>query len=307
MRRIRMHGEILVGRKRIEPDQVHRVMLEHLVVDRGEPIILDGEIGAAMGQLAPPRHPKPAQDALQGRPLLLMTGFQRRADDGRQVADILRHKEIGLHEALDSRQARALAIAEFGGHLALQVERQPLFGATGDAVHQPAHPPQEILGPLECGKLLHGKKAGPDELFGILDPVSVFGDPEQGVEVTQATLAILDVRLDHVARRTSTADAGFAFDKFGVHEIRRRVLDDFEVKPSAEVIEQRRVAADEPRFQQRGADGHVSPRLTHAVIDRARGMPNFQFQIPQRVKNALHDALAPARLLVRKQEQHIDI
>ena len=53
--------------------------------------------------------------------------LQRRAQDGRQVADVLGDEEVVLHEALDGDQAAAVVVAELCGQPRLHVEGQHLL------------------------------------------------------------------------------------------------------------------------------------------------------------------------------------
>jgi hypothetical protein len=48
-------------------------------------------------------------------------------------------------------------------------------------------------------KLLRGEQPRLDQLRRRLQPIGIFADPEERVEVAQAALAFLDVGLDHIA------------------------------------------------------------------------------------------------------------
>ena len=67
------------------------------------------------------------------------------------------------------------------------------------------------------------------------------------------------------------------------------------------------VAENEPGIEQGGADGHVGQAEADALGDGARGVADFEAEVPQEIQHVFGDALAPGRLLVGKQEQEIDI
>src|SRR5690606_25581772 len=116
----------------------------------------------------------------------------------------------------------------------------------------------EILSLVELLVFLARENALLNQILGVADAVVVFADPEQRVEVAQATLAFLDVRLDDIAGVSLLLVSGVAFGKLGLDELRARALDALPVKAVDEVIEQLAVAADVARFQDGGADGHVA-------------------------------------------------
>ena len=64
-----------------------------------------------------------------------------RKEDAGQVADRLGVEEIELHEAFDRRLARAIGIMHPGGDLALEIEGQPVLGASGNRMKMAANGP----------------------------------------------------------------------------------------------------------------------------------------------------------------------
>ena len=58
-----------------------------------------------------------------------------------------------------------------------------------------AHRPQEILAFLEIGKLVAREGALGGQFIGDVGGVKKLGDPEERVEIAQATLAVLDIGL----------------------------------------------------------------------------------------------------------------
>src|SRR3546814_4751636 len=82
-----------------------------------EPAALDAEALDLAAEQAEPRQ------AEQAAPL--MARLQRRAEDARQVADILGGQEVVLHEALDAERAGMVGVAHSPRELRLDVEGQP--------------------------------------------------------------------------------------------------------------------------------------------------------------------------------------
>ena len=99
------------------------------------------------------RRPGRPKQAVEHRRRLAVVLLERGAEDAGQVADVLGDQEVVLHEALDVLQAGMRRVAEPLGHLALDVEGQPLLGAAGHEVQMAAHRPEEILGLAEEAQL----------------------------------------------------------------------------------------------------------------------------------------------------------
>ena len=79
-----------------------------------------------------------------------------------------------------------------------------------------AHRPQEALGALELAQFGRGQQADVDQIGDRLQAMGVFADPEEGVEVAQAALALLDVGLDQIAALADLAVALVAFGELGL-------------------------------------------------------------------------------------------
>ena len=60
-------------------------------------------------------------------------------------------------------------------------------------------------------------------------------------------------------------------------------------------------------FQQRRTDGDVLAPQAQAVLHRAAGMPDLQFQVPQDVKHRLGDTFGPGGDLPGRQEQQVHV
>ena len=146
-----------------------------------------------------------------------------------------------------------------------------------------------------------------DELLRLAHPVDVFGDPEQGVEIAQAALAVLDVGLDEIARLAAAAMALLALGELGRDELGRGALHHLLVEPREQLVVEVAVAEQEARLQDRGADGHVGLGLADALVDRAGRVADLEAHVPQAIEDRLGDRFAPGGLLVGQHEQEIDV
>ncbi len=232
--------------------------------------------------------------------------FERRADDGGEIADVLCHQEIVAHEALGRALAFAREIAEPGGNRLLKVEAQALLGAAGHEMQMAAHRHQEFFAAAEKRKLPRRENACGDQIFRVAHPRDVFGDPEQRVEIAQAAFALLDVGLDEVAGFAGALDAVVAFLELGGDEFHRRLGNDFLVEALLQALEQRGVAEQQPRLEDGGADGHVRLGALEALLQRARGVPDLLLEVPQSVQRAFHHLFGAAGLGF-DHEQQVDV
>src|SRR5258708_1766111 len=96
-----------------------------------------------------------------------LSGTRRRLVLGRNRATILGDEEVVLHEAFDILHAGMRGIAESNSDLALHVERQPFFGATGEEVDVATHRPQEVGAAAEGAVFLRVEHAALEQLVGL--------------------------------------------------------------------------------------------------------------------------------------------
>ena len=169
------------------------------------------------------------------------------------------------------------------------------------------HQPEEILGPAELAQLGAAEQPLVDQLGDSLYLIGVFADPVERVQVAQAALALLQVRLDDIAAVAHALVPLFALDELFGGEGLCRAGDDFLAEPRRRLLVQRLVAPDEARLQQGGANRQIGLGHPHHVIQRARRMADLQPEIPQDVEHRLDDLLTPAGLLPRRQEQQVDV
>ena len=296
---------MLVG-QREQADEIHRVLGEGVLADGVDAAILDAEVGGAteLGAAAPTERREQCVERGQALQLLQL---ERRADDAGQIADFLGDEEIVLHEALDRAQAGMALIAEPLGHQLLHVEAEPFLGPAGQEMQLATHRPEEALAAAEAPIFVAVEHAGLDELSLGLVGIEMLGEPMQRVQVAQAAFAVLDVGLDQIARRTGAGMADILLGELRLDEGARIAFQHLLAEAMLEIGEQRRVAQDQPRIEQRGADGHVGMAEAHALIDIARGVADLEAEIPEQIEHVFGDALAPGGLLVGKQEQQVDV
>jgi hypothetical protein len=304
--RVRVKSETVPLREAENANEVFRVAPKYVGVGDIDAVVVDDEI-VALAQYARRPLAQARDEAIEHRHVLLVPALQAGAQNGGEIADILRHEEVVLHEAFDVAQAGMRRVTEPLRHLALNVEGEPLLRPAGGEMHMAADRPEEIFAALKQAIFLFVEHAASDQLPRLTHAVDVFGDPEQRVQIAQAAFAVLDVRLDQIARLADPTQALFALGELGGDEFGAGTLGDLLVEAGDELVEQLLLAEQEARFENGGADGHVRPRLADAFVDRAGGVPDLQPHVPQAIENRFGDRFAPRGLLVGKQEQEIDV
>jgi hypothetical protein len=259
-----------------QPQKIDRIALEDLVVDDVDAVIVGDEIARAGDLAAAAREGQ--EDAAEAGHILGLLLLQRGAEDAGEVAHRLGGQEVVLHEALDGRQAGMGRIAQPLGDLALDVEMQPLLGPPGEEMHVAAHGPEEILRLAELQILLAGEDALVDQFLAAAHAVVILADPEQRVQVAQAALAVLDVGFDEVAALAGLGVPIVALGQLRLHIFGGRVAHHLVVEAGDQFVEQRLVAPDEARLQDRGPDRHVAARQPDAFVDVAGGVADLQPQ-----------------------------
>ncbi|VTR61751.1 Uncharacterised protein [Serratia fonticola] len=151
-----------------------------------------------------------------------------------------------------------------------------------------------------------GQEAKTDHLIERGGAEMAAGHPHQRMNITQATGAALDIRLQVVAGAVIALVALLLLDQLGVKEFGRR--------PEAvaenvllQLQEQGDVAADHAGFDQVGGNGQVRQAFQQALFQRAHAVADFQLEIPQQ-GNEFTDAsglfIGQASLA---EHQHVDI
>src|SRR5215469_17781387 len=119
-----MNVEPVLLRDVKEPQQRHRILCEKIPARYGQPLAVEDK-PAEQPPARAPTHPGEAA-------LALLVGFEDRAEDPGQVADILGDEKIILHEPLDPTAPLIIDVAHPPSDFGLQVESEPLFGAAGE-------------------------------------------------------------------------------------------------------------------------------------------------------------------------------
>ena len=140
-----MEGEAVLLRQPEDPDQIDRIVLEHVRHRAIDAVVVDDEVVGFRHAAARRARPQPRHHPGQRRRRLGLLIFQLGAQDRGEVADFLGDQEVVLHETLDVLHAGMRRVAEPHADFALQIERQPLLGAPRQEVQIAAHRPQEVL------------------------------------------------------------------------------------------------------------------------------------------------------------------
>src|SRR5262245_12351594 len=143
-----------------------------------------------------------------------------------------------------------------------------------------AHGPKEALAAAEAPVFVRGEYAGLDELFLGLVGIEVLGEPMQGVQIAQTALAVLDVGLDEITRGAGARMPRILLGELGLDESSGVAFEHVLAEAAAEIVKQSAVAEDQPRIEQRGADGHVGTATADALVDIAGGVADLEAEIP---------------------------
>src|SRR6516162_11881399 len=93
-----------------------------------------------------------------------------------------------------------------------------------------AHSPQKVLGTIEPLRLLRRQHTQIDQLCDVVDPVDVFCDPKEGVEVSQPALALLDIRLELVTAVSDALVPRVALGELALDKLRCSAAHDLRIK-----------------------------------------------------------------------------
>ncbi len=145
-----------------------------------------------------------------------------------------------------------------------------------------------------------------DEVLDVAHAADVFGDPEKGLEVTQAALALLDVRLEDVALAELLV-ALVPLLELRLDELRLGPPKEVGAKPLFKFCREFDVAGDQPMLKERRPYRHVGLAEAQAVSKAPRRVPDLQVQVPEDVEHRFDEALGPAAGLPRDKEQQVDV
>jgi hypothetical protein len=209
----------------------------------------------------------------------------------RHAMDHPRVEIVVAHELLDPERQLVGDVAEVLRDLGLDVARQHVVLVAGEEVQLVAHAPQEgqglvarLLLPTRNQSLVRQlSKSSRPELGG--------GQPHRGVDVAQAARRLLDVGLAHVRRAAELAVALVALRERRLEELGEVLLVDVLGQDLPEAIEEPAVAHQIAGLLHRGAARKVGAGHGQAVRQATHRVPDLQAQIPERVEQALGDAL----------------
>src|ERR1700724_1547970 len=94
-----------------------------------------------------------------------------------------------------------------------------------------ADTPEKLLATAEQFIFGTGKHAGADEIGRVAQPIHIFGDPKQRIEIPEAAFAVLDIWLDEIARAAGLGNAAVAFGELRRDEFGRPSLHDLALEP----------------------------------------------------------------------------
>src|SRR5277367_1080655 len=97
------------------------------------------------------------------------------------------------------------------------------------------------------------------------------------------------------------------FGELSCHELGCTALNDVGIEASLELVEERLLAPQITRLQQPGADCQIGFGLTEAFFDGAGRLPDLESKVPKQIEKILDDLLGMRGLLVRQQEQEVDV
>ena len=132
------------------------------------------------------------------------------------------------------------------------------------------------------------------------------GDPEHGVIVSQAALALLEIGFHLVGGFTEFVMPVVLFLELGLEEL-AAVPDAGGADLLLHGLEKCLGARQEAGLHEVGNDGDVPRRLVDAVLQGPYAVPDVQTDIPEQSEEARELLLLGARRFRAKQEQQIDI
>ena len=210
----------------------------------------------------------------------------------RDAVDHPRVQVVVAHELLDPEGDLVARIAEVLGDLGLDVPRQHVVLVPGQEVQLVAHAPQE--GQRLVGGLLLPLRDEPlvEQLAQRAGAELGRGEPHRGVDIAQAARRLLDIGLAHVRRAAELAIALIALGERRLEELGEVLLVDVLGEHLAEAIEEPPVPHEEPRLLHRRAARKVRPRHGETVRQAPDRVADLKPQVPERVEQALGDALS---------------
>src|SRR6516164_2445965 len=140
--------------------------------------------------------------------------------------------------------------------------------------------PQEALRVIKTQRFLGRQHILLDQLPYVVGAVDILGDPEQRVQISEPTLALLDVRLELVTAVADPLVPRVALRELAFDELRCSAAHDVRIKPALEISEERLFSPKIACLEQPGADRQIGFGLAQAFFDRACRVPDLEAKVP---------------------------
>ena len=195
----------------------------------------------------------------------------------------------------------------------LKIEGQPVLRPPRHVVQVKAQRPQEVPRPPHVAVLIGGhdhaarRRRRADQLGKTGVGIDVAVDPVQRLQVAQTAAALLHIRFHHERRVAIAPVPRVALGLLGGNELANPRLGTGAAEGEPEFLEHQHIAGNMPRVEQRRPHRDVAARLAQAILDRARGVPHLQPEIPQDIEHELHRRLRVLGRIPRRQKQQVDI
>ena len=217
-----------------------------------------------------------------------------------RVAEIVEQRRVLVvvaHERLHPAQDRAVLVAETVRDLPLQPQRQDVAGTLLQVMQLGADAQQEIVGAVELLALGRRQQLRIDESLRVGQPPLHFSDPDQVLVIAQAAAAVLHIRFLE-KRRVARLFVPVALVAHAPGQVFLFMA--VQAAPLEGLLkfrEERLVAAEKARLQQRGLRPQVAVGLRHQFLHRARRVPDLKADVPEHIENMLDDVVHLRRVL----------
>jgi hypothetical protein len=256
---VRVQVEVTCVGQPEQAQQVDRVLLEDRRAVDGNPPAVEDEAVPERGGLGVPA----GQDSQQpARARLEVVGLKLGREGAGEHAHVLGDQEIAPHETFDrggvvAVLAGTVVVAHPPGDLGLKVEGQALFRPAGGEVQVRADRFEEVEGADEGAHLPTVEHLHLQHGLETVGRMQILGDPEQGVQIAQAALALLHIGFDHEAADACPGVPLVAFLELGRDEFGASAFDHLFAEPLLQGLGKFRVTGQPARLQYGGPDRHV--------------------------------------------------
>ena len=215
---------------------------------------------------------------------------------------VVAHEQLGGEQPVARRRPQRLR------QVVLQVEREQVALAPGGEVGLVAHPQQEVVGAARGLVLALRDPARGLEPGQPARPQACVRHPEHAVQLAQAALALLDVRL-------LDADGALvlrlALLVLAAHRLEERLarapVGQQRVHRREQLLQQLVAARHQPRLGERGARVQVLARHGHALLRRAEAVADRQPRVPEQHQDLLDERRDRSDRAAPVQEQQVDV